>query len=741
MAKNQYRHLLVTVALFLGAGLLPVAPIKAETTAAPIEDIDERWATCAPPQGSLYQAPPPSENAQPGETALSANEVLSQAGGVSRFSGDVVVQSDGRTLQGDLAQYDQSTGEVNIEGNIRFHAEELSMQGERATVRLEEESGEFEGVSFFFPQQHAYGSADSLQRRDRQHSVLKGVRYTTCNPEQQDWLLSASKLKLDQQSNTGEAYNTVFRFKGVPIFYSPYLNFPLAGRKSGLLPPTVGSSDSSGNDTRLPVYWNIAPNYDATITPRNLSRRGLMLMNEFRLLTPNTRGEVQFDYLYDDQLYGDDRKYLAVEHSARLGNNWSTSLSARHVTDTLYLDEIGVDGEAASSSHLERRFDLNYHSRHWDFLAYVQDYQAIVGTEPYQRLPQLSLRGHSSRHPNRLHYTLQSEAVTFAHDSAIPTGTRLDLKPGISLPLQGAAWYITPTAAWRHTDYTLENYPQGEHFTRSLPILSMDSGLYFDRETRLGGRAMTHTLEPRLFYLSVPYEDQSMLPRFDTGYSDPGFSQLFSDNRFNGPDRQGDAEQLTTALTTRLLDDSDGRERLRASIGRIHYFNDRQVTLLASDPIETTLASDIFAELELSPTQRLSLGLDLQYDTESERTEQSNSRIRYRADHKHQLILDYRYNEPEQLRQSDLVVFWPLARRWQFLGRWRYDLTNEENLDLVAGVEYESCCWAVRVLGRNHLTSSREVDNSVYLTFEFKGLGSLGAKLEDALGGELLTDE
>ncbi len=701
----------------------------------------DRWASCAPAHGFFAEAPP-SINGKPGHTALSADKVVSQVGGISRFRGDVVVQRDGRTLQGDEARYDQQSGEITIEGNVAFHAEELVMQGERASMRMEEQSGEFDGVSFFYPRQHAFGSAEQLTRSDPQHSTLKGVRYTTCNPGQEDWLLSARELQLDQQTNTGEAYHTVFRFKNVPIFYSPYLNFPLTGRKSGILPPTFGTSNSNGTDIRLPVYWNIAPNYDATFTPRNLTKRGPMLMSEFRFLTENTSGQIQGDFLSDDKIYGDDRSYLAVDHKSSFARGWGTSLKLRHTSDELYLSDLGEDEGASTTTHLERRFDLNYSDQYWKFMARAQSYQTLTGSEPYQRLPQLTLDGQGTRRSNQLQFSLQSEAVTFAHDTRIPVGTRLDLKPAVTLPLQGSAWFLTPTAAWRYTDYSLDDNPQGDSYTRSLPILSLDSGLFFDRETSIAGRAMTHTLEPRLFYLSVPYEDQDALPLFDTGNSDLSFSQLFHDNRFNGADRQSDAEQLTTALTTRLLDDTSGTERLRASIGRIYYFTDRQVTLYASDPVDTAPHSDLFAELELQPVDRLSIGLDVRYDTELARDEQLNGHIRYRPDAKRQLSLDYRFDEAAQLRQTDALLFWPMARQWQFLGRWRYDLDNEENLDLLGGVEYESCCWSVRLLGRNHrLSSGDDIDHSIYLTFEFKGLASLGARLEDALGGDLLTYE
>ena len=740
MAHYLYRHPLPLVSLFVGIGLTAV-PAMAEELATLTSEEDSPWFSCPPPPAH-FTAPAAESGDDSGQTSLSADEAVSQAEGVSHFRGNVVIRNDGRSLLGNEATYDQQSGEVTVNGEVAFHSPNLSMQADSANMQMEQESGEFNNVSFYLPSQHGFGRAEQFSLIDPQHSTLQQVQYTTCNPGQENWLLSAKELKLDQQTNTGEAYHTVLRFKGVPLLYSPYLNFPLAGRKSGLLPPTIGSSDSNGTDISLPFYWNIAPNYDATFTPRNMTKRGTMMMSEFRFLTENSEGTLQADHLANDEVYGDDRNYFAADYRADLGPGWSSTLKWRKASDELYLEDLGSNDSDGTVSHLERRLDLNYNSSHWNFLARTQSYQTLSGSEPYKRLPQLKLTGQSTPRPNQLQLKLESEAVKFAHDTRIPTGTRVDLKPSLSLPLQGSAWYLKPTAAWRYTSYRLNDHAEGEQLSRSLPILSLDSGLFFDRETEIAGRAMTHTLEPRLFFLSVPYRDQDKLPRFDTGDTQLSFGQLFRDNRFNGSDRQGDARQVTTALTTRLIDDSDGRERLRASIGRIHYFEDRKVGLNPGDPVETEEYSDIFAELELQPLKQLRLGVSSRYDTTRNSTEQLAGRVRYQPDRKRLLNLDYRYDELEQSRQTDTLLYWPLTRKWQFLSRWRYDLVHDENLDLLGGVEYESCCWAVRLIGRKHRnTYTDDAENSIYLTFEFKGLAQLGSRLEDSLEEGLLDYE
>ncbi len=725
-------------ALALLLGGVPVIEAQSKES----DTLAERWFSCPAPIGIFAETPPAANpEAKPGETALTADKASSLANGKSYFSGNVVVERDGRILRGDEARYDPKAQQIDVEGNVAFYGGSMVMHGERATMSMQQESGEFDGVAFHFPERHAFGQAGKLTFKDANRSVLKDVQYTTCSPGHEDWRLNASKLKLDQESNTGEAYNTVVRFKSVPVFYSPYLNFPLSGRKSGLLPPTIGSSEDSGTDVQLPYYWNIAPNYDATFTPRYLSKRGAMLMSEFRLLTEHTEGEVKGDFLSDDELYGEDRHYLALDHLSRFDNGWSSDLTYHRASDELYLKDLGGYGDN-TSSHLQQRLDIQYRDEYWHFLARAENYQALSGDTPYRRLPQLKLNGQSSRKPNQLQFAFESEAVIFDHDDEVTTGSRVDLKPSLSLPLQGAAWYLKPTAAWRYTHYNLENTLIDEELSRSLPILTLDSGLFFERDTVIANKGLTQTLEPRLFYLAVPHEDQNALPLFDTDHADFRFNQLFRDNRFVGADRQGDANQLTAALTTRFIDNTDGRERLRASIGRTQYYEDREVGLNVGDPIETEEYSDLFAEIEAAPTNALRLGISSRFDTDRERSEELNGRIRYQPDNKRLLSLDYRYDETELLQQTDTLMFWPVARQWQLLGRWRYDLDNAENLDLLAGVEYQSCCWSLRLIGRNHRdTINDDLERSIYLTFELKGLGGLGGRLEDALEEGLLSYE
>jgi len=702
---------------------------------------DERWRFCPPLQAPPLPAEVDSRLPQ-GTTMVTADEAIGESESRTLLRGNVVVQRDGSVLQGQSAEYDKVRDRLFLQGGVVYRSGTAVIEGDSAQMQLDTESGEIRNARFTFPTVHGLGSADSLRIDDSLHAALEGVRYTTCPPGHEDWSLRAGKLSLDRESNTGEAYNAVLTFMHVPFLYSPYLNFPLEGRKTGLLPPTFGTSKKDGTDISLPFYWNIAPNQDATLTARNITARGGMLMSEYRFLTEKTKGQLNGDYLPDDKIYGDNRSYFSGAAQATLSQGWSSDLRYQRVSDTDYFDDLGNSQESSSTTHLERHASLGYRDPYWSFKGLVQDYQTLDGSEPYQRLPQLTLSGATPQRINRPRFALESEAVAFRHDTAIPTGDRLDIQPSISLPLAGAAWYFTPRAAWRYTEYQLTDNATGDHYLRSLPISSIDSGLYFERELTLSDTPYVQTLEPRLYYLNVPYRDQSELPLFDTSLTDFSFSQMFRENRFTGADRQGDAHQLTTALTTRFIDDASGKERFSAAIGQIHYFEDRRVMLLPTAAPETETTSNLVGELNFSPNDALTLGITDEWDPHQQVTERLSSRLRYSPRERQVVGLSYRFDRSQLQRQADAVVLWPLAAHWRMLARWNYDMENEKTLDTIGGLEYESCCWTLRVIARaSRNTIVNELDHAYFVNLELKGLATLGRRLEDVVGRDILGFE
>ena len=718
------RSLILSRLLWLALFALPGTTLAAQPA--------DRWALCPTPAG-LPPLPQPVDE-QPETVRLSADQVESQTDTLTRFSGNVVVKRGSTELQADSASYDKPSDTLQLEGNVSYLTPLLYLQGQSARMQLEGNSGELRGTRFHFNEFHAFGEARLVDVKDPQHTHLEGVLYSTCIPEKQDWYLKATTLELNKESNTGEAYNVIIAFKGVPFIYLPYINFPLEGRKSGFLAPSFGRTEVSGNDTRLPFYWNIAPEYDATITPRFIAARGNMLMTEGRYLLPNGSGNIGVDYLPNDNLYGDSRLHTTLYNTMGIGP-WGVTLIHNHVSDPYFFNDFTNSQLASSQTALERRADVTYTADHWSFLARAQNYQTLVGNEPYSRMPQIALNAETPRRPDTPYLNLQSEVVYFAHsDQNVMQGTRLDLTPSISLPLQGAYWFLTPRAAWRYTEYNLKNTATGDaREQRSLSVTSIDGGLNFERETSFRGTPMVQTLEPRLFYLYIPYTNQDNLPLFDTGYYDFSYSQLFRDNRFSGADRVGDANQLTASLTSRYLEDANGRERARASLGQITYFEDRKVGLTPGS-VESRTSSDAVGEVALQPIDYLEFSTAGRWNPQTSREDLLTSRLRYRPADDKVMSLTYRYQRELALRQTDLTAFWPVTRQWRFIGRWQYDLDNHRSYDTVGGFEYQSCCWAFRLVGRGRYnTTTQAIDHSIYLTLELKGLTSLGNRLDAEL--------
>ncbi|MBN4081999.1 LPS assembly protein LptD, partial [Beggiatoa alba] len=376
--------------------------------------------------------------------------------------------------------------------------------------------------------------SDSLQSEiiDAYHQLKN--QYVDDN----SWSLSSRHIKLDRAKGVGTAYHATLRVKNVPVFYTPYISFPLSDkRKSGFLAPSFGSFGVSGTEILTPYYWNIAPNYDATITPRYLEKRGLQLQNEFRYLKPRHHGIVEAEYLASDNLFNDDRSFLRLQHDSAFSNQWRGSLLFAEVSDANYFEDLGDSLSITAITHLERRADLTYNGNWGNLLARVQDYQTIndaipASGRPYKRLPQLL---YSSSLPSYLDIDSQvrGEWVQFDRTDSV-TASRFDVQPTLS-DYYGRSWgFFQPKLSLRHTQYDLDNQAAGigNSRTRTLPISSLDGGLFFDKPLSWGKRAFIHTLEPRLFYLYVPFDNQDDIPTFDTGINDFTFDQMFRDNRF-----------------------------------------------------------------------------------------------------------------------------------------------------------------------------------------------------------------
>ena len=565
----------------------------------------------------------------------------------------------------------------------------------------------------------------------------------------------------------GVARNAVLRVGKVPVLYVPWFPFPVDDRRrTGLLYPAIGSSGRNGFDYRQPIYFNLAPNYDMTLTPRLMTSRGFQLGTQFRYLTEGGGGTLEFSYLPSDKLTSrerdeetqefiergyplenrreKDRAQFHFDASQVLSSRWRAAANLNWISDPRVLEDFSNNIDGLAPYTLTSELGIYGHGLHWSAgIAadhnQLADYTLPAGVLPHDRLPRAWLLWEQPLHA-WLTTGVNAEAVRFQHETR-PGGSRVDVQPWASMPLQGASWFMTPKVAWRYTAYKLDDelaaLAGNDAPTRSLPIASLDAGLFFDRQATIRGESYLQTLEPRIYYLNVPYEDQSGLPRFDTRPMTFSWGQLFRDNRYTGPDRQVDANQLTTAITTRFISQDDGRERMSASLGQIQYLDDSLVTVPGETPIEKGKSAWV-ADVGVAPTERWSINAAYQWDPKFRREDLASLRTRYLIGDNGVINLGYRYRR-ELTEQVDLSFLYPVNPNWSVVGRYYYDLDENKLIESIAGVQWESCCMAMRLVARRYIRERNgELDDSLRLEFELKGLGSAGQKTEEILSRAIL---
>ncbi len=671
--------------------------------------------------------------------------------GTSVFTGNVDVQRANQQLSADKATYNKQTGQVSAQGNVTLRDSEMVVDGEQANWSLNDEQGTMQNAEYQMRQMNARGKAGSVVRQGNVATELDDASYTTCPKGDNSWVLEAGKVDLDHVEAVGEARNVVVKLAGLPVFYTPYISFPLNDeRKSGFLTPSIGSSDETGFDLTTPYYWNIAPEMDATISPRYMSDRGLLLNGEFRYLYEQGNGVIDASYLNNDDLYrsgneinpyhDEARKHFSWKHSSEFAKRWRANLDYNYVSDDDYLEDFSSSLSLASTTHLKRDFNVAYNAANWRFLARAQGYQTITtATEPYKRLPQLKFTGELPEQAFGLTYALNTEYVDFDHDDLV-SGQRFNIEPSISLPIESVSGFIKPRLAIQHTRYELDDnlaFGAEESPTRTLPILSLDSGLFFERELTFANADYIQTLEPRAFYLYIPERDQSALPDFDTGLKAFRYSQLFSHNRFSGTDRVGDANQLSLAVTTRFINQKTGREVFNATLGQIRYFSNRNVTL--NEAVATDNDSDYVAQLTANITQHWTLNGEVQWDPDNDTNNLSSVQVRYRGTNGSILNMGHRYRR-DDIEQVDISTYIPLNQRWSVVGRWYRSIKDSRTLEGLAGIEYQSCCWATRLVARNYVNDvdDNERNLAFFLQIELKGLGSFGQKSDTLLRNNII---
>ncbi|MDO8464952.1 MAG: LPS-assembly protein LptD [Gallionella sp.] len=647
-------------------------------------------------------------------------------------TGNAILRKRGQSIRADRLLYFQDTQDVDAQGSVVLEQAGSTISGPHLKLNLDTSIGTMEKPIFYLPENDGRGSADVMHIQDKQHYTLDNATYTTCPADNQDWLLKMSGLELDRDRQIGTAHHAWVEFMGAPILYSPWMNFPLSkDRKSGLMSPIIGNTIINGREITMPYYWNIAPNRDATIAPRVMSNRGVMLYNEFRYLEPAYNGEVHLDFLTDDKIAKRKRGYAGLQHSQNIAGGFYGYINLNSVSDDDYYRDLANSTELTSQTSLLQDIMLSHNAGWWNTSARVQRYQSLIpNSTPYKRLPQLTLNANQKYADANLMFS--GEYVDFAHPTAL-NAKRSAINASASYPLvNDPAFYLTPKVALRSTHYTIGANNTGAlpNASRTLPLYSVDSGMSFERESNLFGGDYLHTLEPRAFYVYVPYKNQDSLPIFDSGQAGFDFTQIFSEHRFVGNDRVGDANHITLALTSRLLEQENGKERLMLMVGERFSFKTPQVNLVA--PTTTTNKSDILLAASGQVTDALSFSSGLQYDPHFSHTQNYNVTAHYRPELGKTLNLGYRFAR-NTLRQIDLSAQWPLFNRWHAVAHWNYSIQDGKTLESIAGIEYNESCWTFRAVAQRFVVASHQANTGIFMQLELNDLVSVGVDALSAI--------
>ncbi len=666
------------------------------------------------------------------------------------ISGDAELRRAGTVVRGNRITYYAQDDEVVAVGDVRVVRQGSVFTGPELLLKLDSNEGFFTAPAYYLPLYNGHGRAELVEFLGPDRVALRDATYTTCRPEDPDWYLRSKSLSLDDGRQEGVARSASLVFKDRTILAVPYFEFPLGdGRKSGLLAPSFALTSRTGPEFVIPYYWNIAPNRDFTLYPRFMLRRGLQLGGQFRFLEPRTLGDLRFEYTANDSLTNSSRHFLSLKQDFYNLGGWSGSINARGVSDDSYFVDYSRSILASSERSLPRDILATRAFGDWRVLLRATQYQNILDARlvpPYERLPQVSGLW-ERRDVAGFDAEALLDATVFKRPLiASAEGLRLVAHPRISYPVVNPGWFVIPKLGVHLSSYQLDSNPLGNtSLNRSVPVFSLDAGMVFERPTRVFGRDVTQTLEPRLFYAHAPFRDQSAFPVFDSGVADFNFAQLFSENTFIGNDRIADVNQLTTAVVSRLIEPSSGAQTLRLAFGQRLYFNDQRVTIPGQTG-RTDRRSDLLlaAAAQLSPSTSFDSGL--QYNLQDGRLPRLNFLWRYLPPDGRILNAGVRYLKDE-IGQLDGSWRWPFAGNWVALGRINYswlkqriDPTSGAVLEAkpgiiegVFGFEYNADCWTTRFVIQRFVTAQGNSNTAFFLQLQLNGLARIGSDPFDIL--------
>ncbi|MEW5770736.1 MAG: LPS-assembly protein LptD [Pseudomonadota bacterium] len=717
-----------------------------------------------------------------GPTFLEADQVQGIVDREVEASGKVVIHNLRERVEAEWLRYDQVRDEVQAKGGVSFAHDRDRLQGSALQLKLSARLGTISDVRYELQGEArvpggmpdvARGEAKTVHFQGPDRYQLDEASYTTCPLDKQDWVLKTDELKLDYASSLGTARQVRVEYLDTPILYVPWMDFSLDDRrKSGFLAPSYGASSERGLELSAPWYWNIAPNRDATLMPRFMSRRGIQLGGEYRYLDAAYQGEAGLEYLPSDSVTGRDRSLGLWRHRQRFSPRWSASLDLLGVSDDRYFVDLANQINQTSLVNLPRQAQIDYDAGWFKARGLAQGFQTLQDPaapifEPYRRLPQLTfLAGRPELAGRRLPWELGGEFVWFerGRDDGVQ-GRRLHLNPSLSLPLRTPYATVTPKLGWLFTRYDLDDgtlslrdtrdpaltpLPAGgfANTTRSMPLFSLDSSLVLERDDNYFGRGFIQTLEPRLYYLYIPYRDQDRIPIFDTGIADLSMDQLFGENQYVGVDRINNANQLTMAVTSRFLERENGKERLAVTLGQRYYFVDQKVTF-PGQVARGSNSTDLLALVSGQVNDKLRLATGMQFNTDDGKLAKANLGGSWRDGPGKVLNADYRFTSKRYattaLNQIDLSAQWPLGPKWYGVGRLNYSIEDGRVVEGLAGFEYNAGCWSLRGVVQRLATLQNTESNAFFLQLELRGLTKLGPNpldiLKRSISGYAKSDE
>ena len=686
--------------------------------------------------------------------------------------GAVEFQRDDVTVYSDLLRFHQEFGRIEAEGGVRFLRGDDRFFGPRLRYNTQDDTGVFEGSNYILGGKNSTmrGNAERLEFLGKDRLRLVQGSLTSCEPGKEDWRFEARELEIDNDKQLGTIRDGRLKFFDTTILPLPDGSFSLDNqRKSGFLVPSYSQNSRRGLELTAPYYWNIAPELDLTLTPAVMSKRGEQLRSEFRYIDRTYAGSLRYEILPHDDAFGASRSAIALLHQQQITPQLFGRLDLNRVSDDRYFVDLTSRVRQVSTGLLRQMGSLSYHSEEagaglarsgtpgaelsrvpggesyrsevpgagFYFDAMVQRWQTLQDPlatiiPPYARLPQFRFGTTTNDIAGRFDLALPAEYTRFSYPTLIGgtrpvEGTRLAFNPVLAAPILAPGYFVTPKVGLHYTNYRLTNTDLGqpERQNLSLPWMSIDSGLVFDRGVNWFGQPLTQTLEPRLYYVYVPYRNQSQNPLFDTALKDLNSSQIFSENRFVGNDRFGDANQVTLAASSRILAPA-GQEMLRATIGQRYYLSDERVRLDPNTTLRSKGDSELLASLGGRVAGNFSFDSALQYNPQQSRAERYSVSARYAPEIAKVVNASYRYNRDTRLKQIDLTGQWPMGTGWYAVGRWNYSVSDSRLLEGIAGVEYNAGCWVFRGAYQRIQAAVQTASTGIFFQLEFNGVGGVG---------------